>query len=238
MRKIYATLILTGAMLLICSCSSPNPNTNAAKTTNTTATNAKTASGTKPAPPKPGTSDPAADKNKKTVPGALTVPADWDYYADEQTGYEFKMPKNATFKDASEAGFDVYDFTSGDILSEIIVFNNKTLTKDDLFKMANDFSKEAGEKDFVVTNKRELNADYSTADYTVTDKNGKKRQGKMLVATDITDNFVFFVETDADKFAANSKTIDEILGSFSMYSGGASGNSAAVSDTKATNESK
>jgi len=28
---------------------------------------------------------------------------------------------------------------------------------------------------------------------------------------------------DADKFAANEKTIDEIWGSFGMYSGGASG---------------
>jgi len=32
------------------------------------------------------------------------------------------------------------------------------------------------------------------------------------------------VGTDADKYAANEKTIDEIWGSFGMYSGGASGN--------------
>lgn len=205
----------------------------------TVTTNVPTANTAKPAASKPkstpkaGTTDPAANAKKKDVPNAVPVPADWEYYADTDKGYEFKMPKDAKFTDASEGNYDVWDYTSGDVLAEIIAFKNKTLTKDDLFKNSADFSKEAGEKDFTVTNKKELNADYSTADYTVTDKNGKKRQGKMLVATDVSDNFIFFVETEVDKFAANSKIVDEILGSFAMYSGGASGDSP-----KATNESK
>jgi hypothetical protein len=33
------------------------------------------------------------------------------------------------------------------------------------------------------------------------------------------------IGTDADKFSANEKTIDEIWGSFGMSSGGSSGNS-------------
>jgi hypothetical protein len=50
-------------------------------------------------------------------------------------------------------------------------------------------------------------------------------KGKILVGTDVTDNYLVLVGGDADKFTANEKTIDEIWGSFGMYSGGASGNS-------------
>jgi hypothetical protein len=34
-----------------------------------------------------------------------------------------------------------------------------------------------------------------------------------------------FAKPNADKFSSNEKTIDEICGSFGMYSGGFSGNS-------------
>ena len=37
--------------------------------------------------------------------------------------------------------------------------------------------------------------------------------------------YIIIVGGDATKFDANEKTIDEIWGSFGMYSGGASGNS-------------
>ena len=53
----------------------------------------------------------------------------------------------------------------------------------------------------------------------------RKRPGTGVVATDVTDNYMLFVGGDADKFASNEKTIDEIWGSFGMYSGGFSGNS-------------
>ena len=56
-------------------------------------------------------------------------------------------------------------------------------------------------------------------------RDGKAGKGKILVATDVTDNYIVFVGGDADKFASNEKTIDEIWGSFGMYSGGYSGNS-------------
>jgi hypothetical protein len=48
---------------------------------------------------------------------------------------------------------------------------------------------------------------------------------KMLVGTDVTDNYVMVVYTPEDKYEANKSIIDQIWGSFEMYSGGASGNS-------------
>ena len=44
-----------------------------------------------------------------------------------------------------------------------------------------------------------------------------------MVGTDVTDNYVMILGTDPDKFAANEKIIDEIWGSFEIWSGGASG---------------
>ena len=72
---------------------------------------------------------------------------------------------------------------------------------------------------------KELNDDYSLVTFTSTGKDGKPGKGKILVATDVTDNYIMLVGGDADKFGANEKTIDEIWGSFGMYSGGSSGNS-------------
>jgi hypothetical protein len=61
--------------------------------------------------------------------------------------------------------------------------------------------------------------------FTSTGDDGKPGKGKILVATDVTDNYLMFVGGDASKFESNEKTIDEIWGSFGMYSGGYSGNS-------------
>jgi general stress protein 26 len=58
----------------------------------------------------------------------------------------------------------------------------------------------------------------------MTDKEGKKSKVKVLVGTDVTDNYVMIVGTEEAKYAANTKIIDEIWGSFEMWSGGSSGN--------------
>ncbi len=48
---------------------------------------------------------------------------------------------------------------------------------------------------------------------------------KILVATDVTDNYIMVVGTTEGEFKAHEQEIDQIWGSFTMYSGGASGNS-------------
>jgi hypothetical protein len=106
----------------------------------------------------------------------------------------------------------------------VVAFKDKTLTKDDLMKKVEGLLTGMGEKDVKVTDVKEINDDYSLANISSVDEKGKTTKGKALVATDVTDNYLMLIGVDADKFAANEKTIDEIWGSFGMYSGGASGN--------------
>jgi hypothetical protein len=47
----------------------------------------------------------------------------------------------------------------------------------------------------------------------------------VLVATDVTDNYILLVGSPESEFAANEAKIDTIWGSFDMLSGGASGES-------------
>ena len=48
---------------------------------------------------------------------------------------------------------------------------------------------------------------------------------KILVATDVTDNYVLIVGAPESDFDRSLETIDTVWGSFSMFSGGASGGS-------------
>ena len=50
-------------------------------------------------------------------------------------------------------------------------------------------------------------------------KEGKKGKVRILVGTDITDNYIMIIGSAREDFAANEKTIDIIWGSFEMWSG-------------------
>jgi len=177
--------------------------------------------------PKPAASA-AAKKTEKKAPSANPVPADWIRMHDDAKGYEFQVPQGT--KDAQETkdGVDVYMANVPapyDIGVMVVAFKDKTLSKEDLIKKAEDILKAFEEKDIKIEPAKELSDDYSVCTFTSTGKDGKPGKGKILVATDVTDNYIMFVGGDADKFGSNEKTIDEIWGSFGMYSGGFSGNS-------------
>ena len=143
-------------------------------------------------------------------------------------GYEFYVPAGTKDSSQNVDGVDVY--IAGvpapyEIGVMVIAFKDKSLSKDDLMKRAENVLKSMDEKDIKIDAANELSADYSLATFVSTGKDGKAGKGKILVGTDVTDNYIIIVGGDADKFSANEKTIDEIWGSFGMYSGGASGNS-------------
>jgi len=208
-------LFVLSAVALIASGCGQKPATNTATTTNT-------------ATPKPSTAASPKAAAAKKAPAANPVPADWVRMYDDVKGYEFMVPQGTTHKSETVDGVDVY--MAGvpapyDLGVMVVAFKDKTLTKDDLLKRAENVLKSLDEKDIKIEAAKELNDDYSLASYSATGKDGKPFKGKILVATDVTDNYILFVEGDSDKFAANEKTIDEIWGSFGMYSGGSSGNS-------------
>jgi hypothetical protein len=198
--------------------------------------------GTKPAANTPATSSPAkpaaststsstasaSPKVEKKAPSTNPVPADWIRMHDDAKGYEFMVPQGTKDAQDTKDGVDVYMANVPapyEIGVMVVAFKDKTVSKEDLLKRAENVLKAFGEKDIKMDATKELSDDYSLVTFTSTGSDGKPGKGKILVATDVTDNYIMFVGGDADKFAANEKTIDEIWGSFGMYSGGFSGNS-------------
>ncbi len=177
--------------------------------------------------PKPAASE-AAKKTEKKPPSSNPVPSDWIRMHDDVKGYEFMVPQGTKDAQDTKDGVNVYMANVPapyEIGVMVVAFKDKTLSKEDLIKKAEDILKAFEEKDIKMEPAKELSDDYSLVTFTSTGKDGKPGKGKILVATDVTDNYIMFVGGDADKFAANEKTIDEIWGSFGMYSGGFSGNS-------------
>ena len=189
----------------------------------------KPAANTAPAAatPKPAAST-APKAAAKKAPATNPVPTDWIRMFDDVKGYEFMVPQGTTHKSETVDGVDVYMAgvpAPHDLGVMVVAFKDAKLTKEDLIKRAENILKNLEEKDIKMDPPKELNDDYSLVTFTSTGKDGKAGKGKILVATDVTDNYIMFVGGDADKFGANEKTIDEIWGSFGMYSGGSSGNS-------------
>jgi len=192
---------------------------------------AATTPATTAATPKPAASTSTASapaKTEKKAPSTNPVPADWVRMHDDAKGYEFMVPQGTQDKQETKDGVDVYVAAVPapyEIGVMVVAFKDKTLSKEDLQQRAENVLKAFGEKDIKFEPAKELSDDYSLVTFTSTGDDGKKGKGKILVATDVTDNYIMFVGGDAEKFASNEKTIDEIWGSFGMYSGGFSGNS-------------
>jgi len=188
-----------------------------------TAVNTPTTSASPSGSPKT-TAPKAAEKKPPTT---NPVPADWVRMFNDVKGYEFMVPQGTKDQSQNVDGVDVYLANVPapyEIGVMVVAFKDKTLTKDDLIKRAENILKSMEEKDIKIDAAKELSEDYSLATFTSTGKDGKPGKGKILVGTDVTDNYIMLVGGDTDKFGANEKTIDEIWGSFGMYSGGASGN--------------
>jgi len=182
--------------------------------------------------PKPAastsTTSTAPKANEKKAPSTNPVPSDWVRMYNDAKGYEFYVPTGTKDQSQNVEGVDVYLASVPapyEIGVMVIAFKDKSLSKDDLMKRAENVLKSMDEKDIKIDAANELSADYSLATFVSTGKDGKAGKGKILVGTDVTDNYIIIVGGDAGKFSANEKTIDEIWGSFGMYSGGASGNS-------------
>jgi hypothetical protein len=155
----------------------------------------------------------------KTANKDVPVPADWVYFYDDVKGYGFSIPEGTTTENMDSNGVDVTAMTtpSGiDIFT--LAYKDKTLTKEDLLKDAVKFLEGLGQKVTPGALKAESD-DYAVADATTVLEDGRKGKLRILVGTDVTDNYVMILGTETDKFAANEKIIDEIWGSFEMWSG-------------------
>lgn len=172
----------------------------------------------------------SAPTGAKTIPAAkiVPVPENWITMEDGQKGYSFEVPEGTQHHNEHSNGVDV--FIAGlpkpsEVGVLVMAFKDPKLTKDDLVKVATSTMEEIGAKNVKITGLSELSADYSLGTYTAQNADGKSIKGKVLVATDVTDNYVMLVGTEEPQYQANEKIIDQVWGSFSMHSGGASGKS-------------
>ncbi len=160
----------------------------------------------------------------KTAKKGNPVPENWIYVYDEVKGYGFYVPEGTTGDSDVVEGVETF-LGSTPAPSElgivVISFKDKEMTKEDLLDVAVKFLEGMGETVSAgkLTNESE---EYAVAVANTT-ADGKKGKAKILVGTDVTDNYVMIIGGDEDKFTANEKMIDEIWGSFEMWSGGASG---------------
>ncbi|MBL8207436.1 MAG: hypothetical protein JNM09_24600 [Blastocatellia bacterium] len=175
---------------------------------------------------------PAANphQQKKSPPASKVVPApdDWVTMIDKKKGYSFQVPKGTEFFNNKANGTDVFmGFTPEPTVVGVMVmaFNDPKLTKDDLINFATGALEGLKATKIKISDLVELSNDYSLGTYNALSKDGTPVKGKVLVATDVTDNYVMIVGTQASEFKASEEIIDEIWGSFSMQSGGASGKS-------------
>jgi hypothetical protein len=234
-------ILLTASFAAVALASSSCGNAVTVSNGNSTANSNAVASNTNANAAKPGNKPPEPKteiKNEKKPEGQqakalpadkkVAVPANWIYYSDEVKGYGFWLPEGS-IGDATttSSGTDVFVAkvpSPSDVRVEVYAWKDKTLTKEDLLKMTIADMKEQGENVTAGTLQGESD-DYALAEASSVDSDGKKYKMKILVGTDVTDNYVMVVYTDEDKYEANKAIIDQIWGNFEMYSGGASGNS-------------
>jgi len=192
---------------------------------------ANTSSNTSTAPKKDAPKTKLADEKKPTdgkskQAKSNPVPDSWIYVYDEQKGYGFSVPEGTTGGSQTMEGIDVFVATTpapNEIAIFVLAYKDKERTKEDLLNDAVKFLEGMG---LTVTpgKLKGESDDYAVADATSVAKDGSKEKQRILVGTDVTDNYVMILNTAEDKFAADEKTIDEIWGSFEMWSGGASNN--------------
>lgn len=208
--------------ILGCGKSSTTPatsNSNAAKPT------AAASPAQKAEPPKPKTELTSSQKPEgakaKAVESSkkVPVPANWIYIYDSKKQYGFYVPEGTKGDSDTVEGVNVFVAQTAppsEVGIFVLAYRDKTLTKDDLLDDAVKFLEGMGEKVQVGT-LTDQGDDYALADATTVGEDGKKGKCRILVGTDVNDNYVMILGADESKFDANKDIIDAIWGSFEMW---------------------
>ena len=169
---------------------------------------------------------PKLDDDKKPTSGTAKtakknpVPESWLYVYDSGKGYGFYLPEGSTGQSEKLQGIDVMLATTpapSEIKVVVLAYKDETRTKEELLDDAIQFLEETGNK--VTPGKLQAESDeYAVADATTVNADGSKGKMRILVGTDVTDNYVMILATEEAKFAANESIIDQIWGSFEMWS--------------------
>ncbi|HEX8568137.1 MAG TPA: hypothetical protein VF648_21030 [Pyrinomonadaceae bacterium] len=148
---------------------------------------------------------------------------DWLYVYNSRKGYGFYVPPGSTGDWGRVQKVDTFaGATPNEVGIYVFAWKDRNATKETLLRDAGKILGGMGEN---VTTAEFVGAggDYAVAEAASVDANGVKSRMKVLVGTDITDNYVMIVGCDENKFNAKKETIDAIWGSFEMWSGGGTG---------------
>lgn len=228
--KLLSVMIVTCLGLAACgggAGGNKTANTNTAKPANSPAnSNANTNSAKKDDKPKAKLTDEKKPEGKSKTAKNKPVPDSWIYVYDEAKGYGFSVPEGTVGESQATSGIDVFVAATpapNELTIYVLSYKNKELSKEDLLDDAVKFLEGMGVKVTPGELKGESD-DYSVADATTVAPDGTKEKQRILVGTDVTDNYIMIINAPEAKFASEEKTIDEIWGSFEMWSGGASAN--------------
>jgi hypothetical protein len=161
----------------------------------------------------------------KSINSSVLIPKDWVYIYDRKKGYGFSVPGDSIGESTTNKGIDLMSITTPAPLAVdifVLVFKDKRFTKDDVMEVAVTFLEELGQK-VTPGNIVGESEDYLVIDADTVHPELGKGKLRIMVATDITDNYVMILGADDKTFKASEKLIDQIWGSFEMWSGGASG---------------
>lgn len=211
--------------MLGCSFSVGTDMSNTGKPANTAASNSSTNTAAKKddnAKPKLAGKPKPTDGTAKTANKKNPVPADWIYVYDSAKGYGFSLPQGSEGESTTIDGIDVFAATTpapSEIDIFVLAYKDKTLTKEDLLNDVVDFLEGLGQKVTPGSLKGESD-EYAVADATTVHPSRGKGKLRILVGTDVTDNYVMIIGVEEERFAANESIIDAIWGSFEMWSSG------------------
>jgi hypothetical protein len=226
--KLPISALLVASLALV-ACSKEKPAGSSDSTTTAAPIVKQATSAPAPVPTAPQAAKATAAAPKKLpADKKRAVPAEWTRLADPKAGFAFSLPSEA------QLASDVHDGVAMHIAeldkphrvrAAVTVYKDASKTLDALESDVKEVLQALSNKDVKILGRRELTGDYRLVDVESTDEHGEKWRLKALVATDVTDNYLFIVGSPSREFAADEATIDEIWGSFEMWSGGANGES-------------
>ncbi len=181
--------------------------------------------GKKPPADKP----PAAisDKLPETVK-KNPAPKDWDVFYDDVRQYAFAAPKGSMYttdelestisSDGKLSYWDIVPPSPYEFTIDFVSFKDATLTQDDLIDDAQAWLVDDDKAtDVKFDEPIQINGRSKLVHYDETLEGGKHQKGMVLVFTDVTDNYMLFVDIDADKYDANDEIMDGVWQSFTIY---------------------
>lgn len=184
-----------------------------------------------------------ADKGKKPPadkpPAALAdklpeavkknpAPKDWDVFYDDVRMYAFAEPQGSEYtQDELDCSFSTdgklsyWDITPPkpyEFHTSFISFKDASLSQDDLVDDAQAWlSGDDGATAVKFDEPIQINNRSKLVHYDATVADGKHQKGMVLVFTDVSDNYMLFVDIDGDKYDANDEIMDGVWQSFTIY---------------------